>query len=114
LGVAEVSRRRDHYPRINGSFCPDAEACKRLYHGLGGPDGDDTCECCGSTIAEEIADAAPRLGGVRRAREAAWLADQAFRRACVQALEDHPLRQVAMAAGKTRQTIYNWAEEARR
>lgn len=50
------------------------------------------------------------LDDVRRAREAAEAADRAFRCACVNALKTNPLRQVALAAGKTRQTIYNWLE----
>jgi hypothetical protein len=51
------------------------------------------------------------LDDVRAAREAADAADRALRRTCIEALETSPLRQVALAAGKTRQTIYNWAKE---
>lgn len=54
------------------------------------------------------------LDDVRAAREAAEAADRAFRLACIDAIETNPLRQVAAAAGKTRQTIYNWAKEAAR
>lgn len=42
-----MGRRRDHYPRFNTTPCPDPRACARLYHGIGGPDLGDTCECCG-------------------------------------------------------------------
>jgi DNA invertase Pin-like site-specific DNA recombinase len=57
--------------------------------------------------------AVTNLDDVRAAREAAEAADRAFRRTCIEALKTNPTRQVAIAAGKTRQTIYNWAEEAR-
>jgi hypothetical protein len=56
----------------------------------------------------------PTLDDVRAAREAADAADRTLRRTCIDALETSPLRQVALAAGKTRQTIYNWAKEAGR
>lgn len=51
------------------------------------------------------------LDDVRRAREAAEAADRAFRRICIDALRTNPLRQVALAAEKSRQTIYNWDGE---
>lgn len=51
------------------------------------------------------------LDDVGAAREAADAADRALRRACLDALKTNPLRQVAIAAGKNRQTIYNWAAE---
>lgn len=54
------------------------------------------------------------LDDVRAARTAAEAADETFRQACVDALRTNPLRQVALAAGLSRQTIYNWAEEDRR
>jgi hypothetical protein len=54
------------------------------------------------------------LEAVRAAREAADAADRALRHACLDALKDYPLRQVAIAAGKNRQTIYNWVEATKR
>jgi hypothetical protein len=54
------------------------------------------------------------LDDVSEAREAADAASRALREACLDALKDYPLRQVAIAAGKNRQTIYNWAKEDRR
>jgi hypothetical protein len=54
------------------------------------------------------------LDDIRKAREAADAADWALRRACLDALKTNPLRQVAIAAGKNRQTIYNWAKEDHR
>lgn len=48
-----MSRRRDHYPRFNTTPCPDPVACERLYHGIGGPDLGDCCECCGTEITPE-------------------------------------------------------------
>lgn len=52
------------------------------------------------------------LDDVRAAAAAANDADRAFRRACIDALASYPLRQVAAAAGLSRQTVYNWAAEA--
>lgn len=56
-----MGRRRDHYPRFNTSPCPDQEACKRLYHGLGGPDAGDVCECCGLDISANVDKDAPHV-----------------------------------------------------
>jgi hypothetical protein len=43
--------RRDHKPRFDTTQCPNPEECERVYHGIGGPDLGDTCECCGVTVA---------------------------------------------------------------
>ena len=47
-----MGRRRDHYPRFNTKPCPDPRACARLYHGIGGPDSGDVCECCGREVVQ--------------------------------------------------------------
>lgn len=41
---------RRHFSRFDTSICPDPEDCMLSYHGIGGPDVGDTCECCGHTV----------------------------------------------------------------
>ena len=56
-----MGRKRDHRPRLDGSVCPDSDACERLYHGSieSGMAPGDTCECCGQDWPGEDPEEAP-------------------------------------------------------
>lgn len=43
--------QRRHYPRFDTSVCPDPAECTAKYHGIGGPDEGDCCECCGAVVS---------------------------------------------------------------
>jgi hypothetical protein len=54
----------------------------------------------------------PSLENIRAARVAVDRTNVDFRALCVAALDDHPLRQVAMAANVSRDTLYAWKLQA--
>lgn len=76
-----MGRARDHRVRMDATQCPDPAACARLYHGLGGPEPGDTCECCGQAVQsppmlseaarESFERAAAMLAEARRMEQAA-------------------------------------------
>lgn len=47
-----------HQPQMDGGHCPDDLDCARDYHGIGGADTGDCCECCGVVVTgfEPVAD----------------------------------------------------------
>lgn len=60
------------------------------------------------------------LEDVKAAKEAADVAERALleasdhlRRTCVNALNEHPLRQVSIAGSVSRNTLYRWAADAK-
>jgi transposase-like protein len=54
----------------------------------------------------------PSLENIRAARAATDQASAEFRALCVAALDDYPLRQVAIAANVSRDTLYAWKLQA--
>jgi hypothetical protein len=54
----------------------------------------------------------PSLENIRAARVAVDRTNVDFRALCVAALDDHPLRQVAIAANVSRDTLYAWKLQA--